>query len=97
MCQVSKQSLTVALDSETVRRVKAVAAKRGLSVSALVAQQIEHLTAADERYERAKESALQMMADAERRSAGMDSADKNTGRTWTREELYEERAGWYGR
>ncbi len=97
MCQVSKQSLTVALDSETMRRVKVVAAKRGLSVSALVAQQIEHLTAAHERYERAKESALQMMADAEQRSAGMDSGDKNAGRTWTREELYEERAGRYGR
>jgi hypothetical protein len=94
---VGKQNLTVSLESDTVRRAKTVAAKRGLSVSALVAQQIEDLTAADERYERARDSALRMMADVEQRASSMEPSGKDSGWTWNREELYEERLGRYGR
>lgn len=94
---MGKQNLTVSLETETVRRAKAVAAKRGLSVSALVAQQIEDVTAADERYERARESALRMMAEVEQRARSMDPAAKDAGWSWNREELYEERLGRYGR
>lgn len=97
LCSVGKQNLTVSLESEAVRRAKIVAAKRGLSVSALVAQQIEDVTAADERYERARESALRMMAEVEQRASSIDPAAKNAGRTWNREELYEERLGRYDR
>jgi hypothetical protein len=94
---VGKQNLTVSLESDTVRRAKTVAAKRGLSVSALVAQQLEDVTAADERYERARESALRMMADVEQRAGSVSPADKEAGWTWNRDELYEERLGRYGR
>jgi antitoxin component of RelBE/YafQ-DinJ toxin-antitoxin module len=94
---MGKQNLTVQLDSETVQRAKVVAAKRGLSMSALVSQQIEKLTAADERYERARESALRMMADVSRHASELDPAAKNLGRTWTREGLYEERLSRYAR
>jgi hypothetical protein len=81
-----KQNLTVQLDADVIREAKALAARRGTSVSGLVAQQIAELTAADKRYQRAKESALRMMAEARDRG----------GRQWTREELYEERLGRYG-
>ncbi|MCA1671234.1 MAG: DUF6364 family protein [Actinobacteria bacterium] len=93
---MARQNLTVQLDSETIQRAKVVAAKRGLSVSALVSQQIEKLTAADERYERARESALRAMADISRHASELDPAAKNLGRTWTRDELYDERLNRYG-
>jgi hypothetical protein len=76
-----KQNLTVQLDAEVIRRAKVLAARRGTSVSGLVAQQLEELTAADERYQRARESALRMMEQTQARG----------GRQWTRDELYEER------
>ena len=78
---VVKQNLTVQLDVEVIRRAKVLAARRGTSVSGLVAQQLEELTAADERYQRARESALRMLEQARDRG----------GRQWTRDELYEER------
>jgi hypothetical protein len=81
-----KQNLTVQLDAEVIRRAKVLAARRGTSVSALVAQQLEALTAADERYRRARESALGMMEQTRARG----------GRQWTRDELYEERLHRFG-
>ena len=81
-----KQNLTVQLDAEVIRRAKVLAARRGTSVSGLVAQQLEELTAADERYQRARESALRMMEQAQARG----------GRQWTRDELYEERLHRFG-
>jgi len=80
------RNLTVQLDDEVIRQAKVLAARRGTSVSGLVAQQIAELTAADERYQRAKESALRMMAEVRDRG----------GRRWTRDEVYEERLGRYG-
>jgi len=76
-----KRNLTIQLDEDVIRDAKVLAAERGTSVSGLVAQQIAELTASSERYRRAKESALQMMAGA---------ADRG-GRKWTRDELYEQR------
>ena len=91
---VGKQNLIVQLDSETLRRAELIAAERGLSMSALVSQQIERLATADER---SRESALRVMADVSRRAFELDLASKNLGRTSTREELYEERLSRYGR
>ncbi|HYH33296.1 MAG TPA: DUF6364 family protein [Pseudonocardia sp.] len=76
-----KRNLTIQLDEDTITRAKVLAAERGTSVSGLVAQQIVELTAARERYRRARESAVQMMAQARGRG----------GRSWTREELNEDR------
>lgn len=81
-----KRNLTVQLDEEIIRRAKVLAAHRGTSVSGLVAQQIMELTAADERYQRARDSALRMM----------DQARDRGGRDWTRDELYAERTGRFG-
>lgn len=56
-----KQNLTVSLDRETIRKARVIAAKRGTSISGLVAKQIEELVGKAEAYERAKERALALL------------------------------------
>jgi hypothetical protein len=83
-----KRNVTVQLDEDVIAKVKVLAAKRGTSISGLVAAEINKITAQDERYERAKRDALaRMAADAEYASEAPDGA----GRGWTRDELYAER------
>ena len=76
---VGKLNLTVQLDSETVRRAEVIAAERGRSMSALVSQLIEELTAGHERYERSRKAALHMMADVSRHASELDTAAKDLG------------------
>lgn len=78
---MSKANLTIQLDTEAIRRAKVVAAKRGTSVSALVAQELDALVARDERYEEAHRRAMELLAEAKPRG----------GRTWARGDLYAER------
>ena len=54
----TRQNLTVQLDDETVRRAKVLAAKRGTSVSQLVAGTIRELVNDDELYESSRQRAL---------------------------------------
>lgn len=93
-----KQNLTVQLDEDHIRRAKALAARRGTSVSAMVAKHIDELTAADERYQRARESALRMLAETREERARLareEPSDEEPYR-WNRDEIYEERLGRYG-
>ena len=76
---MAKRNLTVQLDDAVIRHARVVAARRGLSLSALVAQQLTQLAEADERYERARAVALDALTGAT--SGGMT--------TWHREELYD--------
>jgi hypothetical protein len=76
---MAKRNLTIQLDEATIRRAKVVAAYRGLSLSGLVAQQLNELVEADERYERARAVALGALADATSGGASI----------WRREELYD--------
>jgi predicted transcriptional regulator len=78
VAQVAKTNLTIQLDEELVRRAKVVAAKRGTSVSALVAREIDQLASEDERYEEARVRALEFMTRAKPRG----------GRAWTRDDIY---------
>ena len=78
---MAKRNLTIQLDQEVVKRAKIAAAKRGTSVSGLVAGQLEELVASDERYEAAHRRAIELM----------DQVTPHGGRTWTREDLYSER------
>ncbi|MBA3877082.1 MAG: hypothetical protein C0498_09135 [Anaerolinea sp.] len=75
------------LDEDVIRRAKVLAAKRGTSVSALVAQQLDELVAQDERYEATRLRAAELMANAK----------PHGGRRWTRGELYAERLDRHGR
>lgn len=74
-----KRNITIQLDEHAIKKAKVLALHRGTSVSALVAQKIEELTAADERYEAARERAL----------SALDEASSRGGRSWQREELYD--------
>ncbi len=84
---MSKTNLTLQLDTDVVRQAKVLAARRGTSVSALVARQITDLVAQDARYQEAQRRALELM----------DQAGAHGGRNWTREDIYAERLDRYGR
>ncbi|MEO8511685.1 MAG: hypothetical protein ABI534_10670 [Chloroflexota bacterium] len=53
-----KQNITLALDRETVRKAKVLAAERGSSVSRVLSQEIERLVRERERYQAAKTGAI---------------------------------------
>lgn len=56
------QNLTIKLPSDTVRKAKIVAAKRGASISRLVAAKIEELVGEDAKYQAARRRALEWLA-----------------------------------
>ena len=74
-----KRNLTVQLDDEVIRRAKVLAAKRGTSVSGLVAAELDRLVAEDERYEEAWRRAR----------TAMGGATVRGGRQWGRDELHD--------
>ena len=57
----TKQNLTVSLDRDTIRKARILAAKRGTSVSGLVAAQLRETVEDDDRYEAARRQALQFI------------------------------------
>ena len=83
---VARTNLTVQLDDEVIRKARVVAAKRGTSVSALVAQELGAIVARDERYDAARDRALELL----------NAAIARGGRTWTRDALYEDRLDRHG-
>jgi hypothetical protein len=78
---MARTNLTIRLDEAVIRRARAIAAKRGTSVSALVARELDRLVRQDARYEDARRRAIELMVRAKRRGGG----------TWTRDDLYAER------
>jgi hypothetical protein len=81
---MTRRNLTLQLDEETIRQAKILAAKRGTSISGLVARELELLVARDARYEEAQRRAVELMAAATARG----------GRSWRREGLYEDEGPW---
>lgn len=79
-----RRNLTLQLDEEIIRQARILAAKRGTSVSGLVARELELLVARDARYEEAQRRAVELMAAAAGRG----------GRSWRREDLYEHEGPW---
>lgn len=77
--RMARRNLTVQLDDDVIRQAKVLAARRGTSVSNLVARELERLVAEDERYEEAWRRA--------RRALGAVAA--RGGRRWTRDEIHE--------
>jgi hypothetical protein len=57
----SKQNLTIQLDRPIIRKAKVLAAKRGTSIGALVAAQIEEFVRAEDAYESARRHALELL------------------------------------
>ena len=56
-----KKNLTLKLDGELLRQAKVLAARKGTSVSRLVADQLESLLSQDQRYETARRRALRRL------------------------------------
>jgi hypothetical protein len=75
---MAKANLTIQLDTEVIRRARIVAAKRGMSVSAIVARDLTELADRDGRYEEASARAEELLTQATPRG----------GRTWRREDLH---------
>jgi Family of unknown function (DUF6364) len=76
---VAKRNLTLQLEEGVIRRAKVMAAKRGTSVSGLVAHELEAMVDQDARYEEAQRRAEEIMARSISRG----------GRTWRRDELHD--------
>ncbi len=75
---MAKRNLTVQLDDEAIHHAKVLAARRGTSVSSLVATELERMMADDDRYEEARQRAQRALAGARPRG----------GRRWERTELH---------
>jgi len=76
---MAKTNLTLQLDEDVIRRARVLAAKRGTSVSALVARELDGLVEQDARYEEARNRAKELMRAAAPRG----------GRSWRRDELHD--------
>lgn len=61
LAQMPKQNLTVSLTRQTLRKAKILAARRGSSISGLLAEQIEILVGEEEAYERAERQATELL------------------------------------
>lgn len=58
---MSKQNITLSLSQQTIRKAKILAARRGSSISGLLAQQIEIMVGEEEAYERAERQATALL------------------------------------
>ena len=76
---MAKRNVTVQLDEDVIQQAKVLAARRGTSVSTLVAAELKRLVADDDRYE-----------DAYRRAhRALSGAAPRGGRRWSRGDLYD--------
>lgn len=57
MVQVQKQNVTLSLSPVTIQKARVLAAKRSMSISSLLAEQLDALVGEDEAYESARRSA----------------------------------------
>lgn len=78
---VATRNLTIQLDEELVRSAKVMAAEEGMSVSAMVAQELREKLAVRARRDRARQAALDSMAEA--------AGSGRRAPRWTREELHD--------
>lgn len=62
MGAIRKHNITVAIDRELLKRARGLAAKRGCSVSALLAGELQQLVASDQAYEAAMRRARALMS-----------------------------------
>lgn len=75
-----KQNITLSLDAQTLHHARQLAARRKLSVSKLLAQDLAQQVEADQRYEQAKRQALAWLAQAPLQLGGryLDRDDAHT-------------------
>lgn len=56
-----RQNLTISLDRKTIQKAKILAAQRSISISGLLARQIEILVGEEEAYERSERKAMTLL------------------------------------
>lgn len=61
MPMAAKQNITVAIEPSLLKQARAIAARRGRSVSALLADELRELIGEDRAYEAARQSARAML------------------------------------
>lgn len=64
------RNLTLALDEDTVRKVRVVAARRGLSVSALIREELARLAREHDEYQAARDAARSRITAGQRLGGG---------------------------
>lgn len=64
------RNITVTVDEDILRAARVAAARRGMSVSALLREQLKAIALEDERYETARRAALAWMEDGASLGAG---------------------------
>jgi len=83
---VTKANITLQLDADVIRQARVLAARRGTSVSALVAHELDAVVAREARYDDARRRALDLLSAARPRG----------GRQWARADLYADRLDRHG-
>jgi plasmid stability protein len=83
-------NLTITVDEETVKRARMRALEEGTSVNAVLRDYLEDYAGV----RRERREALQRILASSRESA---SGSGPSGRTWTREDIYEERLERHGK
>ena len=78
---MAARNVTIQLDEDLVRQAKVLAAEKGMSLSAMMAQDIRQQLLARTQRERARQTALESMAEA--------AASGRRAPRWSREELHE--------
>jgi hypothetical protein len=78
---MSRSNLTLQFDEEMIREAKVLAAKKGTSVSALMAHCLRKEIARETRYEEAMRAAFESMTEA--------AASGRQVPRWNREEIYD--------
>ena len=58
---MNKQNITLSLTQQTLRKARVLAARRGSSISGLLAEQIEILVGEEEAYEHAERQAARLL------------------------------------
>lgn len=81
-------NLTIAVDEDVLRRARIRALEEGSSVNALLREYLIAYAASDDRVTHDR-AVLRRVLDRARTNPGHSG-----GRSWTREELYEERLTW---
>ena len=67
---MKSQNVTLRLSSDTVRKIKVVAAERGSSISSLLTAKLEELVGEDAEYQAARRRALEWLAQGWHLGAG---------------------------
>ncbi len=83
-------NLTIVVDEQTLKKARIRALEEGTSVNAVLREFLEAYAGVSREQ---REAARRILASSRESTSGSGPG----GRTWTREELYEERLGRYGR